>query len=125
MTVTVAALIVLASCLPGHAKLGGDLRPSEAEVNGVVDKCRKLRLCLLLRNPGAPDPLQHLRRGHPGNLLRLAGRFRWCWPLVRRACLVLGLGRRLGLLMRSSMQARCDSPGCMGCWSPTDWAQFV
>jgi hypothetical protein len=29
----------------------------------------------LLRNPGAPDPLQHLGGGHPGSLLRLGGRF--------------------------------------------------
>lgn len=83
MAVPVAALIVLAGCLPGHAKLGGDLRPSDAEADGVVDQCRKLRLCLLLRNLGAPDPLQHLRTRHPGNLLRLAGRFRWCRPPVR------------------------------------------
>jgi len=83
MAVLVAALIVLAGCLPGHAKLGGDLRPSDAEADGVVDQRRKLSLCRLLRNPGAPDPLQHLGTRHPGNLLGLAGRFRWCRLLVR------------------------------------------
>ena len=81
--VAVTALIVLASCLPGHAKLDGDLRPSDAEADGVVDERRKLRLCLLLRNPGSPDPFQHLRTRHPGNLQRLTGQFRWCWPPVR------------------------------------------
>jgi hypothetical protein len=82
MAVTVAALIVLAGCLPGHAKLGGDLRPSDAEADGVVHQCRKLRLCLLLRNPGSPDPLQHLRTRHPGDRMCLARWFRWCWPPV-------------------------------------------
>ena len=34
--VTVAALVVLAGCLPGHAELGGNLRPSDAQVYGLV-----------------------------------------------------------------------------------------
>ena len=38
--VAVAALIVLAGCLPGDAKLGGDLRPSDPEADGVLDQCR-------------------------------------------------------------------------------------
>jgi hypothetical protein len=35
--VTVAALVVLAGSLPGYAKPVGDLRPPDAQANGVVD----------------------------------------------------------------------------------------
>ena len=75
-----AALILLAGCLAGHAKLDGDLRPSDPEADGTVDQRHKLRLCLLLRNPGVLDPLQDLGGGHPGSLPRMAVRFRWPWP---------------------------------------------
>jgi hypothetical protein len=72
----VAALVLLASCLPGDSEPSGDLRPSDPDSDGVVNQLRKVRLCLLLRNPGVLDPLQELGAGHPGILLRLAGRFR-------------------------------------------------
>jgi hypothetical protein len=52
--VAVAALVVLAGCLPGHAKPVGDLGPPDTQADGVVDQHRELRLCLLLRNRGAP-----------------------------------------------------------------------
>jgi hypothetical protein len=71
-TVTVAALVVLAGCLPGDAELGGDLWPRNAEFDGVVDQRREFGFCLHLRNAGAPDPFQDLQRGHPGNLVRQA-----------------------------------------------------
>ena len=72
-----ATPIVLASRLPGHAELDGDLRPSDAEADGVIDQRHELRLCLSLRNPDAPDPLQHFGGVQTRSLLRLAGRFRW------------------------------------------------
>ena len=74
---TVTTLVMLAGRLPGHAKLGGDLRPPDALADGVVDERRNHRLGLLLRNPGAPDPLEHLGRGHPGKLRYRVWRFRW------------------------------------------------
>jgi hypothetical protein len=33
----VAAPVLLAGGLPGHAKLGGDFRPAGAQADGVVD----------------------------------------------------------------------------------------
>ena len=95
--VAVAALIVLAGRLPGHAELSGDLRPSDPEANGVVDQRCKLRLCLLLRNPGVLDPRQDLRGGHPGSLLRLAGRLGERWPPVRLCLLGYWARPALGL----------------------------
>lgn len=35
-----AALVLLTGCLPGHAELGGDLRPAEALADGSVDEHR-------------------------------------------------------------------------------------
>jgi hypothetical protein len=70
--VAVAALVMLAGRLSGHAKPGSDLRPSDAQADGVIDQNREFRLRLLLRNPGARDPLQHLGRGNPGDSLRQA-----------------------------------------------------
>jgi hypothetical protein len=49
----------------------------------VVDERRELRLGLLLRNPGAPDPIEHLGRGHPGNPLHRVWRFRWRLPPIQ------------------------------------------
>ena len=80
---TVTTLVMLAGRLPGHAKLGGDLRPPDALADGVVDERRNHRLGLLLRNPGAPDPLKHLGGGHPRNALRQGWRFRWRLPPIR------------------------------------------
>ncbi len=45
---TVAALVLLAGRLPGHAKLGGDLRPPDAQVYGMIDQRCEFRLGLLL-----------------------------------------------------------------------------
>ena len=81
--VAVAALVMLAGCLPGHAELVGDLRPPDAEGDGVVDQHCELRLFLLLRNPGAPDLLQHLGWGHPGGSLGQARRLHWCLLAIR------------------------------------------
>ncbi len=55
----VATLVVLAGRLPGHAKPGGDLRPPDAQVYGLVDQGCEFRLDLLLRDSGAPDLLKH------------------------------------------------------------------
>jgi hypothetical protein len=54
------ALVVLAGCLPGHAQLGGDLGPADAQSDRLVDQSREFRRCLLLRSPGTLNPLQHL-----------------------------------------------------------------
>jgi hypothetical protein len=66
-----AALILLAGCLSGHAELGGDFRPPNAQLDSVIDERRKFRLCLPLVSPGAADLLQRLWGGYPGNPLRL------------------------------------------------------
>ena len=63
--IPVPALIMLAGRLSGHAELGGDLRPSDAEFDGVVNQCREFGLCLLLCNAGALDTFQHLQWRHP------------------------------------------------------------
>ena len=66
--VAVAALIVLAGCLPGHVKLGGDLRPSDAEADGMIDQYRKLRLCPPAAQPGrarSPPAPQNETSGEP------------------------------------------------------------
>ena len=49
----VAALVVLAGRLPGHAEPGGNLWPANAQSDGVIDQHGKLCLCLPLRDPGA------------------------------------------------------------------------
>jgi hypothetical protein len=72
-TVPVTALVMLAGGLPGDTELDGNLRPPDAEFDGVVDQRCEFGLCLLPCNAGAPDPLQYLRWGHPGNLLWHAG----------------------------------------------------
>jgi hypothetical protein len=58
--IAVAALVVLAGRLPGHAEPGGDFWPPDAQADGVVDEHRELRRCRLPREPDALDPLQHL-----------------------------------------------------------------
>jgi len=74
--VAVAALVVLAGRLSGHAQSGGDLRPSDAQDDSVVDQDPQLRLCFLLRGPRVLDPLKHLGRRQAGNPLRRAWRLR-------------------------------------------------
>jgi hypothetical protein len=46
----VAALVVLAGRLPGHAEPGGDFWPPDARADGVVNERREPGLC---RFPGA------------------------------------------------------------------------
>jgi hypothetical protein len=70
-----AALVLLAGCLPGHAELGGDLWPPGAQVYGLVDQRCEFRFGLLLRDSGVPDLLKHPCRS------------RWRLPLCK--------GRRL------------------------------
>ncbi len=72
-----AALVVLAGRLPGDPEPGGDLRPAKPELDGTVDQRCEFGFCPLLRDAGTPDPVQYLRRGHPGNLLCHARGFRW------------------------------------------------
>jgi hypothetical protein len=55
--VTMAALVVLAGCLPGHAQPGGDLRPPDAEADSLVNEHCEFCLCLPLRSPSALNPL--------------------------------------------------------------------
>ncbi len=90
-SVAVTALVVLAGRLPRHAKLGSDLRPSEAQMNCVVDQHRELRVCFLLGNPDAPDPLQHLAWRKLGNRLRRTWRFPWL-PVLYMLGFRLALG---------------------------------
>ncbi len=75
--VAVATLVMLAGRLPGHAEPSGDLRPSDAQADGMVDQDREFGLCLFLREPSALDLLQYLRWGHPRNPLRQHRWFRW------------------------------------------------
>jgi hypothetical protein len=60
--VAVATLVVLARGLSGDAEPVGDLWPSDALIDGVVDERREFRLCLVPRVPGVLDLLKHLRR---------------------------------------------------------------
>jgi hypothetical protein len=70
--ITVAALVVLAGCLPGHTQPCSDLWPADTQVDRLVDQLREFRLCLPLRIPSAFNPLQHLGGRHPGIPLRVA-----------------------------------------------------
>ena len=72
-----AALVVLTGSLPGHTQPCGDLWPSDAQANSLVDQLRKCRFCPPLRNPGALDLLQQLGGRHLGSRPRLAWRPRW------------------------------------------------
>ena len=75
--VAMAALVVLAGRLPGDSELGSDLRPADAEFDGVVDQRCEFGFCLLLCSTDVPDPVEQLRWGHPGNPLRRARAFGW------------------------------------------------
>ena len=54
--VTMAALVVLAGRLPGHAQPGGDLRPPDTEADSLVNEHREFCLCLPLCSPSALNP---------------------------------------------------------------------
>jgi hypothetical protein len=58
--VAVATLVVLACGLSGDAEPVGDLWPSDALIDGVVDERREFRLYLVPRVPGVLDLLKHL-----------------------------------------------------------------
>jgi hypothetical protein len=73
--VAMAALVVLAGRLPGDPELGSNRWPADTEFDGVVDQRCEFGFCLLLRITYAPDPVQHLRWGHPGDPLRRAWAF--------------------------------------------------
>jgi hypothetical protein len=60
--VAVATLVVLACRLSGDAEPVGDLWPSDALIDGVVDERREFRLCLVPHMPGVLDLLKHLGR---------------------------------------------------------------
>jgi hypothetical protein len=55
-----AALVVLAGCLPGHAQPIGDFGPADAQSDRLVDQSREFPRCLPLRSPCTLNPLQHL-----------------------------------------------------------------
>ena len=67
---TVSALVVLAGRLPGDPEPGGNLRPPDAQIDGMVYEHREFRLCLVPRVPGVLDLLKHLGCGQLGNPLR-------------------------------------------------------
>jgi hypothetical protein len=52
-----AALVMLAGRLPGHTQPEGDLRPSDAQGDSMVDQHREFGLGFQLYGPGALDPL--------------------------------------------------------------------
>ncbi len=78
--VAVAALVVLACRLPGDSEPGGDLWPPDAQIDGTVDEQHEFRLCLVPREPGVLDLLEHLGCRPVGNPLRRVCRF--CWRLL-------------------------------------------
>jgi len=92
----VAALVLLAGGLSGHAKLCGDLRPPDAQDYALGAQRSELRLGLLLRNSGVPDLFKHL--GGSGRSIP-RGQFRWLhwWPPRRGWMRSLGSRYRLAL----------------------------
>ena len=52
-----AALVVLAGRLPGHAQPGSYFWPADAHADRVVDQYGEFGLGFLLYGPGALDPL--------------------------------------------------------------------
>ena len=118
--VTMSALVVLSSCLPGHGKPSGDLRPSDAQADGMVDQHREFRLCLVSRETGMLDPLEYLGRGQPGNPLHQACRFRcrvvrqpWLHALDSRTRPTLRLGHGIQHVGQVR-QSGCRSPAGPG-----------
>lgn len=55
-----AALVMLAGCLPGDSELGGDLWPPDAQIDGMVDEHGEFRVCLVPHVPDVLDLLKHL-----------------------------------------------------------------
>jgi hypothetical protein len=75
--VAVATLIALAGRLPGYAKLGGDLRPADAQAYRMVDQHREFRFCRIPRDLGTLNLLQDLGRRELGSLRWQIRRFTW------------------------------------------------
>lgn len=97
--ITMTALVVLAGRLPGYAHLGGDLRPPNAQVHGLVDQCCEFRIDLQLRGPGALDLVEHLggsRRNIP------QGQPRWLRRCPPRRARLRPLGSRSRLALTPS-----------------------
>jgi hypothetical protein len=69
---------LLTGCLPGHAKLRGDLRPPDVLADGSVDEHRQFCLGIVSLDPDEPDLLQQLGRGQLGDSLRRARLARGC-----------------------------------------------
>jgi hypothetical protein len=55
--VGMAALVLLAGCLPGNAKLRSDLRPPEAMADSGVDEHRQFCFGIISLDPDLPDLL--------------------------------------------------------------------
>jgi hypothetical protein len=53
--VGMAALVLLAGRLPGHAKLRGNLRPPNALADGGLDEHRQFCRGIVSLDPGVPD----------------------------------------------------------------------
>jgi hypothetical protein len=70
--VAMAALVVLACCLPGDPEPGGDLWPSNALIDGLVDERREFCFCFVPHVPGVLDLLEHLECRQVGDPSRHA-----------------------------------------------------
>ena len=66
----VAAVVLLAGRLPGHVKPGGDVRPADPQVNGVVEQFCEFRIYLVSGKTGALDPLEDQVGSQLGGPLR-------------------------------------------------------
>jgi len=75
--VSVVALLMLAGSLSADTQAPGDFRPSDPQVDRVVDQQRQLGVQLMPLQSCSADPLQHLRCWQPRDPLRRAGRRRW------------------------------------------------
>lgn len=111
-TVAVATLVVLACRLPGDPEPGGDLWPSDALIDGIVDQVassasassRTCRACSICSSTSGTDGLV-TGRAMP------AGSPDACCRDRDSMCLTLGPDRRLDLPMESSMRPTYDNPG--------------
>ena len=55
--VGMAAQVLLAGCLPGHAELRGNLWPPDTLADGGVDEFRQFCFGVVSLDPGVPDSL--------------------------------------------------------------------
>jgi hypothetical protein len=56
-TVGMAAQVLLAGCLPGHAELRGNLWPPDTLADGGVDEFRQFCFGVVSLDPDVPDSL--------------------------------------------------------------------